>query len=178
MPKFRLLSIHLMSVVVFFAIGLAALRFPSPVWASSLFTVALVLPLIAILKSISCDGPARLPWIGLSLFGLVFLSVSFRLPPSILGVTGSMPPPDTIVAESLATMSCFINPDIYSYILSEYPSWPSSVSMPVEARASCYFSCCGSLVSLFFAMVGWIMGRMFSATRERIAAQGDGRGRE
>ncbi len=70
-----------------------------------LFTLALFLPLVAILKSIACRGNDRLPWFGVALFGLVSLSVVFRLPVSVLNINGSMAPPDTILAECLYSLS-------------------------------------------------------------------------
>jgi len=163
----RVLIIHLMSVVLLFAIGFASLRFPSPIWASILFTAALGLPLIAILKSIVCQGPDRIPWIGIALFGLSFLSVGFSMPSSVLNVSSSMPPPDTVFAQMLTASSRFANPDIYGHINNSYPKWPGSGSAPINALATCYFSCCNSLGSLFSGLVGGVLGQWFATSTQR-----------
>jgi hypothetical protein len=173
MKKTRVSIINLMSVVMFVAIGLAALRFPSPIWASVLFTAAIVFPLIAILKSIACQGPDRLPWIGTALFGLVFLGVSFRFTPTILNVSSSMHPPDTLFTEILTAMSYFINPDIYVAIERTYPKWPVLPSTSTAALSCSYCSCCNSLGSLCFGLVGRMLGQLFATSIQSGAAERD-----
>ena len=84
----------LMALVVVVAIGLAALHRPSFAWASALFTLAVVLPLGAVLAALSCKGSARLPWIGFALFGFFFLNASFNWGRQPLGPSGMAPTPE------------------------------------------------------------------------------------
>ncbi len=68
-----------MGIVLLAAVGLAALRNPTIVWASSLFTLVVVLLCTAVLGAIAVRGPARLTWTGFAVFGWVYLGIAFGL---------------------------------------------------------------------------------------------------
>jgi hypothetical protein len=73
--QFSLLT--LFGLVTIVALGCAALRSPSELWASSLFTFTIVVLLAAILRAILRRGPARAFWIGFALFGWGYLLLIF-----------------------------------------------------------------------------------------------------
>ena len=58
-------------------IGLAALRDPSELWASALFTLTVLALLISILGTAARRGPARMAFLGFALFGASYLVLVF-----------------------------------------------------------------------------------------------------
>ncbi|MGC8642648.1 MAG: hypothetical protein ACP5XB_22550 [Isosphaeraceae bacterium] len=145
-----------MALVVVVAIGLAALHSPSYAWASAFFTLAVVLPLGAVLAAISCKGSARLPWIGFALFGFFFLNVSFnlgRIPP---GPTGMYQTPDTLPVHALREIARVANPDVWQ----GFQPWSSQDARTQAAweRSSSYVNCCNSLGVIFFSFLGALLG--------------------
>ena len=75
----------LLMLIAIVAVGLAALRSPSPLWASTTYTVAAVVLIGAVSNAILGKGARRAYWLGFSLFGGAydgflarFSSVSFR----------------------------------------------------------------------------------------------------
>jgi hypothetical protein len=145
-----------MAVVVVAGIGLAALHNPTRLWASALFTLAVALPLGAVLVAMSCQGKARLPWIGFALFGLFFLNVSFNLARSHLSPSGYAPIPDTIPVRGLVELTPIINPEVGKLIDAD-----ESISAPTlgaSRQRGYYFNCCSSLGAIFFAFLGGLFG--------------------
>jgi hypothetical protein len=65
--RFSLLG--LMALVAYTALACAALRYATELWASSLFTLAVLLFLFAVLAIALRSGPTRAGWIGFVLFG-------------------------------------------------------------------------------------------------------------
>lgn len=156
--RFTIASV--MATVLGLGVALAVLRYPSPLWASLLFTVALALPLAAILHALAHRGRRRLPSIGFALFGLVFLSVSFDLPNSAVTLRGSYPPPDAIITRALADLSPYLNPEVAA--LASFV--PGGAAME---RRYAYLSCCASLGSIAFALIGGLWGRLLVRTSHR-----------
>jgi hypothetical protein len=77
MRRFRVPLAGLMLLLVPFAVGMAALHNPTEVWASTLFTLAILTLLIASLGAIGRRGRARMPFIGFTLFGASYLALVF-----------------------------------------------------------------------------------------------------
>ena len=71
----------LLVVVVFVAVGVAALRESSDLWESGIFTLTLAALLISILLAANRTESRRAFWIGFALFGWAYLG--FALVPSI-----------------------------------------------------------------------------------------------
>ena len=67
----------LMFAVLFVAVGLAALRDPSELWASSLFSLTLVLLLVAMLGTVAHRGATRVAFLGFTLFAGTYLLLAF-----------------------------------------------------------------------------------------------------
>ena len=71
----------LMGVVVVFAVGFAGLHAATPLWASGLFTLTFALLAAAVLATVSCQGRARMAWLGFAVFGWTYLLATFWLWP-------------------------------------------------------------------------------------------------
>ena len=85
--KPRLSILGLMAVVLFVAVGFAALRSTSALWASAVFTLTVALLSASILGAVARRGDARLPWHGFAVFGWAYLLTTFWLWPEPNGVT-------------------------------------------------------------------------------------------
>ena len=79
MPRLRFTIAGLLGVVAFAAVGFAALRSGSDLWASTIFTLTAATLATAVLLSIHRQGRARAFWIGVALFGWLHL-VGCQLP--------------------------------------------------------------------------------------------------
>jgi hypothetical protein len=66
-PRFSIGS--LLTVIAILGVGFAALRSPSPVWASAIFTVTAVTLVAAASNAIFGRGARRAYWLGFALFG-------------------------------------------------------------------------------------------------------------
>src|SRR5262249_46537358 len=92
----------LMAVVLFIALGFAALLNATALWASVLFMFTVALMSAAILGAIACRGKTRMTWVGVGIFGWVYLGIAFGPLPNGNGTT--IPPLPTMV--------------VYEYILN------------------------------------------------------------
>jgi len=81
MKHFRFSIASLLVVVLFFAVGFAALRESSDVWESGCFTLTLAALLISILLAVHRTESSRAFWLGFAVFGWTYLGLS--LVPSI-----------------------------------------------------------------------------------------------
>jgi hypothetical protein len=77
MRRFRFSIASLMTLVVFVAVSLAALRYVSPLWARALFSITWGILLAAVIGIIYRDGRRRAFWVGFALFGFGYLALSF-----------------------------------------------------------------------------------------------------
>ena len=81
MRRIRFTIASLLVVVLFVAVGFAALRESSDLWASGIFTVTLAALLTSILLAVHRIESRRAFWIGFALFG--WTDVGLSLAPSI-----------------------------------------------------------------------------------------------
>jgi hypothetical protein len=81
MRRFRFHLGTLVMLVLFFGVGLAALRESNDIWNSGMFTLTLGILLISILLAVHRAEKRRAFWIGFALFGWTYLGLS--LIPSI-----------------------------------------------------------------------------------------------
>ena len=81
MKHIRFSIASLLVVVLFVAVGFAALRESSDLWDSGVFTLTLAALLISILLAVHRTESRRAFWIGFALFGWIYLGLS--LVPSI-----------------------------------------------------------------------------------------------
>jgi hypothetical protein len=76
MKRFRFNIASLLSVIMVFGVGFAALREASDIWESGVFTLALAALLISILFAIHRTGKRRAFWTGFALLGSAYLGLS------------------------------------------------------------------------------------------------------
>ena len=76
LPRFSVRE--LLGFVAFLAVGTTALLYASALWASLLFSLALLLLLVAALGAIVLPGSTRAFWLGIAVFGwLYFLMINW-----------------------------------------------------------------------------------------------------
>jgi hypothetical protein len=86
MRRIRFRIANLLVLVLFLAVGLAALRAATEPWDKALFGGTFVLLLVSVLLAVHRPGRARAFWLGFALFGWAYLvaslvpSVEARLP--------------------------------------------------------------------------------------------------
>jgi hypothetical protein len=68
MSRPRINIAGLMGIVLFAAVGFAAIRNANEVWAQTTFTIAFVAMLVAILGAIAFSGETRMAWAGFAVF--------------------------------------------------------------------------------------------------------------
>lgn len=71
MNRLRLSLAALMAVIGLVAIGIAALRFSKPLWASAVFSLAVALFSVGILGACTPHGRFRMAWLGFAAFGWI-----------------------------------------------------------------------------------------------------------
>lgn len=158
----------LLTGIAIVAVGLCALRNPSVVWASILFTVAFALPLAAGLKAVASQGRNRLSAIGFCAFGLAFLHVSFNVQVVYLRPSGSLETPDPVVSLALGRLTPVINAEVQTLIDQEEQQARSRPLAGLEAarvRRFAYQNCCASLGSLVMASLGGLLGHWLARDR-------------
>jgi hypothetical protein len=75
MRRLRFSIAGLMGIVLVAAIGLAALRSPSAIWAGAIFSLTCAVLGLAIVGAIYCKGAARAWWLGFCVFGWGYLAM-------------------------------------------------------------------------------------------------------
>jgi hypothetical protein len=83
----RLSILGLMAVIVLIAVSFAALRTPTILGASLIFTATVAFLSTAILAAMTRRGRARMTWAGIMVFGWAYLAISFGPFPNGNGVT-------------------------------------------------------------------------------------------
>jgi len=74
-----------MLLVMFVAIALAALRNPSRLWASGLFSLVLTVLSLAGILALTCHGRDRGFWLGLAVSGFIYVHFAFQAPSNYPG---------------------------------------------------------------------------------------------
>jgi hypothetical protein len=77
MRRIRFNIANLLVVVLFVAVGFAALRESSDLWDSGLFTLTLTVLLVSVLLAVHRSESRRAFWLGFALFGWGYLALSF-----------------------------------------------------------------------------------------------------
>jgi hypothetical protein len=70
----------LMALIALFAVGFVALKNPSEIWASFLFSLTLAVLATATLAAAAARGDDRVRWLGFATFGWVYLIFTFLVP--------------------------------------------------------------------------------------------------
>jgi hypothetical protein len=90
MTRLRISIAALMGLVLFVGVGFAALKNPTIVWASALFTLVVTLLAVATVGGLVRQGRSRAAFIGAAVFGWSYVGIAFGLGSSGNGAT---PPP-------------------------------------------------------------------------------------
>jgi hypothetical protein len=92
MRRLRVPIAGLMLSLLPVAVGLAALRDPSELWASALFTLTILTLLVSVLGTVARRGASRMAFLGFTLFGSSYLILAFGPWPWV-NPDGLRPPP-------------------------------------------------------------------------------------
>ena len=166
--RLRFSIMGLMALVLTVAIGFAALRNPSELWASALFTLAVGLLCVAVLGVAFRHGHKRQFWMGFAVFGWAYLILVFA--------SDALSPPPLLTTKLLSFADQQINPksDTPIFITGvlngtiSANSLPSRATMPITGPNSLLFYQIGqALATLIVALVGGIAARIFAARADR-----------
>jgi hypothetical protein len=139
MSRTRYTLAQLMALVLFLALGFAALRNANELWASLSFTVAIITIAAAPLLAWVRTGRERLTWTGYAVFRWTCVVVEILAPPGISGPFAQIPRPTLL----------------FSLVLSQLPEY----IMPSAGLSVGYLQVCHSLGIILFGVLGAIVGR-------------------
>jgi hypothetical protein len=78
--RFRFTIAQLLAVVVFVAIGFAALRNATPIWVGATFSLAIISVSVAFACAWTCKDESRVPWASFAIAGGLCLVIGFLTP--------------------------------------------------------------------------------------------------
>lgn len=160
---FILLSIALL------ALGLAALRNPSPLWSVTIFTLAVTLDLIAVLGVTYSRGNDRPLWFGFAVFGLMYLIISTKCFDSS---TELLP---RVAADYVRP---YINPRLEG-VNRRLPTSPEgNIARADLDQINNFPIVCEWLGSIAFSCLGMFVGHLFSSRRLGIVHESPGSPRQ
>jgi hypothetical protein len=163
-----------MVAVLVVAVGLAALRTPTPLIASLIFTATVAILATAVLGALARGGAARRGWAGLAVFGWTYLGIAFGPGAGSNGVT---PPPFPTMAlysyfKATATATAaggsvtFISPQPQGEDLPETyvldPKVRASAPTLVVLNVMDYKRILHSLGAVLFGLLGIGIGRLLA----------------
>lgn len=178
MRSFRFTIGALMGLVALVAVGFAALRSSSPIWASAIFTATIFLLLAGVVGAFAHRGPSRPVWLGFATFGSAYLLGAFWLWP---GPNGVKAPPllskfliDALEPGTVGTSVLTIDPGPVGESSTETPQMyyppPKSgnfvVAAPFPGRVVnlLHFRRIGhSLTAILFGIAGALLGRFLAS---------------
>jgi hypothetical protein len=108
----------MMALVVLIALGFGALRNPTLLWASLIFTATVAFLAMAILGTLARRGRARMTWAGVAVFGWLYLALSFGPMSNANGVT--YPP---FLTQVLVDFWQSVREASDKALLAQNPSW-------------------------------------------------------
>jgi hypothetical protein len=172
----------LMGLVLFVAVGVAALRHASELWASLLLTAALLLFAVAALGAACSRGPRRAACGGFAAFGFGYLALCFgpwastEVRPHLatsklldfVGAWISRTSPPVFVTRKVPVLGDVphLGRLFATRVAAPGPARFAGIG-PVAATANEPFVRVGhSLFALIFALLGGLVARYFSAARE------------
>ena len=174
MNRLRFTIAQTMAAVFFLGFGFAALRSPSWIWASTLFSVVATLLAVATLTAVYRLGARRAFWTGFALCGWLYLGMS-AWPWSGSGSNQSA----LIVTSALMDLAYPTIQDISNMRGSgaatagiwRYWSEPPRDAAPFNwAVPEPYRVICHSMLTPFFALLGGLLARRLYRTRDESGA--------
>jgi hypothetical protein len=193
MRRFRFTVAGLIAVILLLAIGMAALRNPTELWASAVFTAAVSLFASSAVGAMAHRGVRRFTCAGLAIFGWVYLVFSFG---SWMGNSVGTPPllpsclldylQDHIVSDGKTPYTADVEYNTFHsktsvFRLTTPPSEPSTSTRQFapstaagwrRVNMTAYKQTGHSLGAMLFGILGAFAGRFFAARRERSADPG------
>jgi hypothetical protein len=170
----HLTMVGLMVVVLIVGLDLAALRSPTGLWASALFTMTSGLLVAAILGIVYRRGPRRAFWLGFALFGWTYLLVSdgpwFSAEVQPVLLTTRLiedlyprlhPPPTNWPPPQLVAWNPLGSP-------ADFPDSPWTVNHPHFRRIG------HAVAAQLVAVLGGVLACLFEATRTKKGARDRG----
>ena len=168
--KSRTTILGLMGLVLLMALGFAALRSASLLWASAMFTTAVIVLSASVLGVFANRGPSRLPWLGFATFGWIYFLMTFWLWPDKNGMNAPpvlpklvmdyfMPKPDDDAVARIGDIG-------YD---ETFPNEPQAFNRRGNPFAGRIFNVQQfrridhSLTAILFGVVGALLGRSFAA---------------
>jgi hypothetical protein len=151
----------LMRGVSFVAVGLAALKYPTPLAASALATLLQGSLAVALLGAVLRRGPRRAFWVGFAVCGGAYALLAFDLSPS-----PATPRPQLVTVELLVLLKASLAGEPAATL-----PWLTTVD---TTRWDLFAQVGQSLVALLAGSLGGLLGRHFAATGG--GGDGDGSG--
>lgn len=152
MRRVRTSIAGLMAMVLLVAIALAALKHPSPVLASALYTLDLGLVGVAVLGGFFCRGTRRRMWAGFAVFAGAYLAVAFA--------TYSLATPSLLTAWGLSYLDAprgtvTTTGDYLAISYFSYPTAPAidPASLPLFQVGHCIAALLAGLVGAAMALL-------------------------
>jgi hypothetical protein len=153
MNRLRFTIAGLMAIVLFVAIGFAALRNADELWASATYTLAIAMISLAFVGAFVRKGKARAIWSGFAVFGLAYLLIGLSpqlkvvVPLYFTYTAGQRPTPVPLIQLGLHRLQPYVNP------------------IPAGAVGSIpYDQVSHSLGIVLFGFIGAVMGRLLAVT--------------
>ena len=168
-PRFTIAA--LMTLVAHVALGFAALRHADELWASVMFTAAVIATSFAVAGALVRRGPARLPWVGFALFAgfaLLLPSGAASFPGGGMGMMSGM---------MGGGMSAAAEPAEPPALL---PLWAFRTLQPILgpqglSNTAAYAQISHSLQAILFGWLGALLYRLAAGRGDRLATALDRR---
>jgi hypothetical protein len=153
MRRVRFGIVHLLGVILYFAIGFAALKNANSFWASFTFSLSLIAVSSAFAVALTSKGGSRASWAGFAAAGSACALVWLASPTTTGFING---PPDMVLHQLLLLYIDSINPQ------------SARGGKPLID----YTHVCHSLEIILFGMTGAILGRLAAGDSGPISISG------
>ena len=157
MGRYRFTLAALMGAVALVAVGVAALRSPTALWASLVILLALGAICGATVGAILRRGPARGTWLGFTVFGWAYLLLTL----SPWGGEYGLGPARFLTRASTALL-LQIDPDLVEMPVAEVEEF--AVFAGTGKSRSYYHGIFHALTAVIFAAAGALVGRVVAAS--------------
>ena len=136
MKRLRFTIAQTMAVVLLLGFGFAALRNADAIWASSAYTLAIVMLATALVGAFVRGGAIRTTSLGFAVFGWTYVIV-LQLPPWAFGGLGFGPIPKPILLVNLAMgwLQPYLYPAGGGRVLTPYERVSHSLSYSLRSSA-------------------------------------------
>jgi hypothetical protein len=164
MTRYRFTLAQLMAIVLFIGFGFAALRLATVLWASAIFTLTVVILLVAVLGAMARQGRARMTWAGFALFGWVYLGTTFGPWAAVHGVAAppyaTRWPLDYWDVKLWSGRGRVDTAPVGEMLFPRFPpAWPGRDAFQARRIGHCF-------AAILFGLVGAVSGRFLASRYE------------